>query len=711
MDSVVAMPRGVRHKPDVCYRCFAQHPGGDFDCSACALCGLCHSTALCDPRALSIRGQMLCMICGQLHSPHERCPCVRCGWFHQGLNCHGVTLNAVTLAPVFYVGSPCSVCGVWHGTGECFTRDIVQVPVDSACSKCNVWHSADWGVCDNWHRQFAQADEVVKRHCLAARNQVCPYCSARFWPGERIECCFQGSMIFDEQVVPVSLQQAILNPTVRNSIRQYNMALAMASVGHKNKSLPDGTFVLSGKSYHRIGALTPGIQNAANFAQIYILDTLDATARRQELFGNRLSDAALSRLHDQLLLFNPYVRQFRRAAEDGRDELVWACDSDIMGMQMGAIVAAPGKSRAIVLQKHSGDLQFISDCHQLYHTLAYPLLFPTGHPGWHSRLQRIDRDSNDTRKVSLTDFLRYNLMHRSEPTHLQQCQRLTLEYLCDGWAQVEARAADFHRMPTQQARYRVGRKCAVEDQLAREGDMSEATIPMILPSSFVGSSKWYHMLYLDAMALPRRFHKPDLFITITCNPKWEEITAALPNGSHWRFHPDIVARVFYLKFVEMMKDITERRIFGKVLAYVWRVEWQARGLPHIHLLLILETAICSELQVDAIVSAEVPDPLLQPALHQLVKEFMTHTPCDRNADAGCRLEGKPCKRRFPKDMARRTVIMSDAFPKYRRRGLHTFTVNGRIISDDWVVPYNNFLLTKFGCHVNIEVASHIKSFK
>lgn len=651
------------------------------------------------------------MICGQSHSVHAPCPCARCGCLHQGLNCHLATLIPGTLAPAVYFAAACSACRVWHGLGECFTRDIVEAAIVRPCIKCNVWHQSDWGECDHWHGQINQSFNAVVRHCLADRNQVCPHCGARFWPGERIECCFKGSMVFEDQIVPASLQQAILNPTVRANIRQYNMALAMASVGHKNTSLPDGTFVLSGKSYHRIGALTPGIQTAPNFAQIYILDTMDATARRQDIFGNRLQNAVLSCLHDQLLLFNPYVSQFRRAVAEGRDELVWSCDSDIMGMQMGAIVAAPGKSRAIVLQKQSGGLQFISDDHQLYHTLAYPLLFPTGQPGWHSRMQRFDRDTNDVRKVSLTDFMRYHLMLRAEPTHVQQCQRLTLEYLCDAWAQVEARAAAFHKLPTQQARYRVGRKCAVEDQLAREGDMSEASIPMILPSSFVGSSKWYHMLYLDAMALPRRFHKPDLFITITCNPKWPEISAAIPSGSHWRFHPDIVARVFLLKFVEMMKDLTERQIFGKVLAYVWRVEWQARGLPHIHLLLILETAICSELQVDAIVSAEVPDPVLQPELHQLVQEFMVHTPCDRNEDAGCRQEGNPCKRHFPKDMARRTVIMSDAFPKYRRRGLHTFTVNGRIISDDWVVPHNVYLLSKYACHINVEVAAHIKSFK
>jgi Helitron helicase-like domain at N-terminus len=581
------------------------------------------------------------------------------------------------------------------------------------CSKCSVWHDWNWGDCDNFKAPvdvFSSIPRASLQHHLGGMSQVCPFCRAKFWLGERIECCYHGALIIAEQSVPQSLQQAILNTSVKPHIRQYNMALAMASVGHKNASLPDGTFVLSGKSYHHIGALLPTIPHAYSYAQIYILDTMEATARRQQVFGNRLQDAALNLLHEQLLLFNPHVREFRQAATSDTAELVWTCDSDIMGMQMGAIVAAPGKSRAIVLQKQDGRLSFISDCHQLYHSLAYPLLFPTGQAGWHLQMQRVDRDSNDCRKVSLTDYMRHVLMHRDSPTHVQLCGRLALEFYCDAWAQVEARAAMFHRLPSQQARYRVGRKCAVEDQLAIEGDLTEASIPMILPSSFVGSSKWYHTLYLDAMALPRRFHKPDLFITMTCNPKWPEITAALPPGSHWTCHPDIVARVFYLKFLEMMKDITERHIFGKVLAYVWRIEWQARGLPHVHLLLILATAILSEQQVDGFVSAELPDPSQDPELLQLVQDFMIHTPCDCNENAGCR-QGKACKRHFPKDMARRTVIMQDAFPKYRRRGRHTCRVQDRIVSDDWVVPHNVFLLKKYRCHCNVEVASHIKCFK
>jgi hypothetical protein len=124
--------------------------------------------------------------------------------------------------------------------------------------------------------------------------------------------------------------------------------------------------------------------------------------------------------------------------------------------------------------------------------------------------------------------------------------------------------------------YRCAPYRAVHEELQRDnrGHLNRVGKPMILPSSFVGSPRFYHQLYLDAMALPHRYHKPDLFITMTCNPCWPEISRAIPVGSHWRFHPDIVARVFMLKFQAVLQEITVSQIFGPVLAYVWRVEWQ-----------------------------------------------------------------------------------------------------------------------------------------
>jgi hypothetical protein len=120
---------------------------------------------------------------------------------------------------------------------------------------------------------------------------------------------------------------------------------------------------------------------------------------------------------------------------------------------------------------------------------------------------------------------------------------------------------------------------AFEDQLSAGvpvSDIGKAVVRM--PSTFVGSARYYQQLYLDAMALPRKFGKPDIFVTFTCNPKWPEIQAALPPRSHWRFHPDICARVFMLKLKEFMSDIVVNEIFGTVRAYVYRIEWQVRDM-------------------------------------------------------------------------------------------------------------------------------------
>jgi hypothetical protein len=504
------------------------------------------------------------------------------------------------------------------------------------------------------------------------------------------------------------------------------MALAMASVGHQNKSLPDGVFTMGGRSYHRIGSLLPSPGTDHNFAQIYLLDTLDASNRRSSIFGNRLDSVVLAALDTQLRQYNVLILQFCRAALSGVPELVWSSQSDILNMQIGAMVCSTGSGRSIVVRRHIEEgplqasdaeprrkLEFIPDDHSLYHSLAYPLLFPIGNQGWYRGMSRVDRVSTKVVNVSLQDYGRYLLMHRDVPSHLQRCERLGLEFMCDAWAQSEARAAAFHMRPEQQSKYRCGRKCAVEDQLSNSGNVNDVSTPMILPSSFVGSTKWYYMLYLDAMALPQRLHAPDLFITFTCNPQWEELKKAIPAHSHWRFHPDIVARVFWLKFKSLMADIIEDEIFGAVAGYVWRIEWQLRGLPHVHLLIILVKPLRSPSDIDAIISAEIPDPDAFPVLHGLVADLMIHTPCDCNVDAGCRQHNakKTCKRHFPKCMSPVTLIESNKFPTYRRRGLFTCTSQGRTVSDDWVVSYSPFLLLRYGAHLNIEVASSLLSFK
>ena len=94
--------------------------------------------------------------------------------------------------------------------------------------------------------------------------------------------------------------------------------------------------------------------------------------------------------------------------------------------------------------------------------------------------------------------------------------------------------------------------------------------------------------YHDAMAIVVKKGKPDLFITFTCNPNWPEIKDNLYPSQQSHDRPDIVARVFKIYLEEMLKDIIDRRLFGKVLGWVYTIEFQKRGLPHAHMLFILD---------------------------------------------------------------------------------------------------------------------------
>jgi hypothetical protein len=74
--------------------------------------------------------------------------------------------------------------------------------------------------------------------------------------------------------------------------------------------------------------------------------------------------------------------------------------------------------------------------------------------------------------------------------------------------------------------------------------------------------------YQDGMAICRVFGAPDLFITFTCNPKWDEISEALlmEAGQNHVDRPDIVTRVFKMKINEFTGDVRRGEAFGKVHA-------------------------------------------------------------------------------------------------------------------------------------------------
>jgi hypothetical protein len=91
-------------------------------------------------------------------------------------------------------------------------------------------------------------------------------------------------------------------------------------------------------------------------------------------------------------------------------------------------------------------------------------------------------------------------------------------------------------------------------------------VRVLLPSGFVGSGRYMAQNFQDAMAICRVYGAPDLFVTFTCNPKWDEITSSLLPGQTPADRSDIVARVFKMKVYELFTDVRTGSAFGPINA-------------------------------------------------------------------------------------------------------------------------------------------------
>eukprot|EP00795_Rhopilema_esculentum_P011162 gene11162-20059_t len=219
--------------------------------------------------------------------------------------------------------------------------------------------------------------------------------------------------------------------------------------------------------------------------------------------------------------------------------------------------------------------------------------------------------------------------------------------------------------------------------------------------------------YQDAMTIVTKYGKPDIFLTMTANPNWPEVRENLLPHQTGNDRPDVISRVFHLKLKELLCDLLRRNVLGNVVAYVYTIEFQKRGLPHVHMVLFLSDADKPHAaeDVDRLVSAEIPDPEQFPDFHEVVKKHMIHGPCgELDPHCVCMQNGE-CKKNFPKALAQETMFEVRGYPEYRRRGQYRAQLRRHLVNDSWVVPYNPHLLMKFNCHMNVEVCSTVKSVK
>jgi hypothetical protein len=601
----------------------------------------------------------------------------------------------------------------------------------------------------------------LRRHTLGNMTHKCSECEAMMWLDERANksvrlpvfstCCAKGKVILPPlQELPPPLNilltgTDLCSRTFRQNIRMYNSALSFTSIGAKIDQQITGTsgiytFRIHGEMYHRIGSLLPNPETQPQFAQIYIYDTDHEIQNRLSIIPD-LDFNILAELQQMLHDINPYVNNFRQVGNLLKDnplldlKLVITNNrtkdprryntpnaSEVAAIMIGTGQETEYQNRDIVLQPYEGGLQRISEIHPSYIPLHYVLMFPRGEDGWHPNIpirNEVSEISDDdeiditSKHVTPMNYFAYRLQIRSnEATTLHYYGRLFQQWIVDMYTVIEQARLNYLRFNQKQIRAELYN--GLQDAMVSGDSTTNVGQRIILPSSFTGGPRQMHKLYQDGMAIVRVFGKPDLFITITCNPKWPEIQNALLPGQTAQDRPELISRVFNMKLKAIFNDILKENVFGKVLAYLYTIEFQKRGLPHAHVLLILAQPYKPKTvaDYDTIVSAEIPDKDRNPDTFNTVKQTMIHGPCGiLNPNSPCMKDGK-CSKKYPRNFQENTTENEDGYPIYRRRNNNqTIEINGIQLDNRWVVPYNPYLTTKYNCHINVEICSSITAIK
>ncbi|XP_071708928.1 uncharacterized protein [Rutidosis leptorrhynchoides] len=604
----------------------------------------------------------------------------------------------------------------------------------------------------------------VEYHNQGPPTIKCPTFNATMWYDERHNkpkhtkkptfsiCCQNGKILLPKLKSPPPLLMRLLDYTdtttarFREQIRVYNSMFSFTSFGARidhtiNRGRGPYTFRISGQTYHKIGSLLPEDGRSPRYAQLYFYDTQNEAANRMSAFlGGDSRETVDETLTNSLITmldeFSAVAQAFRMARDWASNNTSADCALRLLAKisnsrqynapsvgEVAALITSDfghcNSSRDIIVQQRNCAPQRISELHQLYMALQYPLLFPYGETGYHENIPyhcNSGRRKTSRGYITMREFYCYRIQQReNEGTTLLRGGRLFQQYLVDAYTAVEEQRLKYLR--NHQNELRTNLYNNVCDAVTR-GDTKAASIGklIILPSSHTGSPRYMLQNYQDAMALCREFDNPDLFITFTSNPKWPEIEGMLSfiEGQRAPDRPEIVARVFKQKLDSLMNDIMKGNIFGTCEAGIYIIEFQKRGLPHVHILIWLTCAYKCKTPEDIndLISAEIPSEEHDPDGYKAVTEFMLHGPCGRqHKDGPCMIDNQ-CSKHFPKPYYSETTIDEDGYANYRRRNNGVNVKKGKTTLDNsFVVPYNRYLLIRYNAHINVEWCNRSRAIK
>ncbi|XP_077367827.1 uncharacterized protein LOC144011878 [Festucalex cinctus] len=296
--------------------------------------------------------------------------------------------------------------------------------------------------------------------------------------------------------------------------------------------------------------------------------------------------------------------------------------------------------------------------------MAFPVQFPTG-----------QNTLDEAREVKLSPSLYFNARLFSVDTRFAKdqsylffAQFVTETHLATNSMSIQGRKG---RAFTRDGRKISNRMLQDKDELEKLIQNEEATRFM---QPLRGTPAFWESALRDLHAMTRQLGKPTFFLTFSAaEMRWPEVIDVVKaqqgeqgdfSDLDWnakcdvlRSNPVTVMRLFEKRMDALMAFIlSPAQPVGPVEDYFYRVEFQARGSPHAHMVLwikgapVIEEAdprCCQDAIafIDKYITCKIPDPIEDPELHDIVTSVQAHS---KNHTKSCRKGNVSCRFGYPK---------------------------------------------------------------
>ncbi|XP_026084957.1 uncharacterized protein LOC113060278 [Carassius auratus] len=294
--------------------------------------------------------------------------------------------------------------------------------------------------------------------------------------------------------------------------------------------------------------------------------------------------------------------------------------------------------------------------------MAFPVQFPTG-----------QNTIDEARQVALSPSMYFNARlfcvdtrFAKDQSYLFFAQFVTETHMARNSMSIQLRKGK----PVTKDGRRISNKLLQDDleveRLVHSRDATRFMQPLR------GTPSYWEKTLRDLQAMIRQLGNPTFFCTFSAaEMRWPEVITAIKaqqgeevvfSELDWttkceilRSNPVTVMRMFEKRVDALMNHLllSPAQPIGEVEDYFYRVEFQARGSPHIHLLAWVKGAPEFENQSDQVVcdfidryiTCQLPDPTTDPELHQIVTEVQLHS---RKHSKSCKKGNVLCRYGFPK---------------------------------------------------------------